>query len=222
MTAVVDKSVSVLIVDDHPLVRRALRCVIESQPNWRVAGEAASGREGIAKALELQPDIMVLDLGLPEVNGVQAMQSILQAAPATRVLVLTLYEAENLVEDAIRAGAAGYVLKSDLEEELIAGIVALIEAKTYFNSPTARIVYHRIRAEERRAVEKLQVEHLSEREREILALLSQGNSNRQVAARLKISLRTVENHRSHIMNKLDVHSYGDLLRLAIRIDLVEP
>jgi RNA polymerase sigma factor (sigma-70 family) len=221
MTATINKSASVLIVDDHPLMRRAVRGLIQTDPMWQVVGEAASGHAGIAEAEELQPEIVVLDLGLPDMNGTEAIEAILRAAPAT-LLVLTMDVAGASIEAAIRAGASGYVLKSDVEEELLAGITALVEGSTYFNAPGAQRAWQRLRAEEKAESERSLADALSTREREILSLLLlEGNNNRLVAERLRISRRTVENHRARIMQKLAVHSFGDLLRLAIRIELIE-
>ncbi len=222
MTTVIHMPASIVVVDDHAIVRWALRNLLQLQSGWKVVGEAASGQAGIGLVEELQPDVVVLDLSLPEMNGVAAIRPIREAAGGTRVIVLTMHDSENLIEDAIRAGACGYVLKSDLEQELINGVTALLNGQTYFNSPTACAVYHRLCGEHKLDAGRQVTELLSVRENEILKLLASGCTNKQAAVRLQLSVRTIENHRARIMHKLEVHSYGDLLRLAMGMQLIEP
>jgi DNA-binding NarL/FixJ family response regulator len=212
-----------LIVDDHEVVRRGLRVLIESHPGWEVCGEAVSGREAVEKAKKLTPDVVVMDLAMPELNGLEATRQILKAAPRTRVLILTMHESEQLVREVLEAGAQGYVLKSDAGRDLVAAIEALSQHKVFFTSSVARIVlegYRKMGSQADRLGEPTLL--LSPREREIIQLLAEGKSNNEVAEVLYISAKTVETHRAHIMEKLNLHSITELVRYAIRNKIVEP
>ena len=212
---------SILIVDDHPVIRRGLRHLLESECRWKVAGEAAGGREAIEKARELQPDVVILDLSMAE-DGQSAIRPIVLAARRTRVLIFSVFDAENLIEEAIQAGAVGYVLKSNASEDLIAAILAALSGGTFFGSPTSKAVWQRHIDEKRKEAEKLVETVLSAREKEILRLLGNGDTNDEVASRLNLSVRTVENHRARMMRRLRVNSFADLLHLAIRAGFVKP
>jgi DNA-binding NarL/FixJ family response regulator len=187
-----------------------------------VVGEAGGCREAIEKAGELQPDVVILDLSMPEMSGETAIRPILLAAPRTKVVVFTMFDVENLIEGAIRAGAVGYVLKTNASADLIEAIAAALGDRTYFGSPTSKAVWQRHVDEKKIEAEKLVEAVLSTREKEILRLLGNGDTNNEVASRLDLSVRTVENHRARMMRKLRVNSFGDLLHLAIRAGLVKP
>ena len=213
----------ILIVDDHEVVRRGLRILIEPHPGWEVCGEAKDGREAVGKAKKLEPDVVVMDIGMPELNGLEATRQILKAARRTEVLILTAHESEQLVREVLGAGAHGYVLKSAAGRDLVSAIEALSKHEAFFTSSVARIVlnsYRKKGSPEESSEEPPPL--LSPREREIIQLLAEGKSNNEVAEALYISAKTVETHRAHIMEKLNLHSMAELVHYAIRNQIVEP
>jgi DNA-binding NarL/FixJ family response regulator len=213
----------ILIVDDHEVVRRGLRALVESHPGWEVCGEAMNGREAVEKTKKLSPDVVVMDITMPELNGLEATRQILKTAPRIGVLILTMHESEQLVRAVLEAGAQGYVLKSDAGRDLVTAIEALSQHKVFFTSSVAKIVlqsYRKMGFPADAAKEPASL--LSPREREIIQLLAEGKSNNEVAEALYISAKTVETHRAHIMEKLDLHSIAELVRYAIRNKIVEP
>jgi DNA-binding NarL/FixJ family response regulator len=213
----------ILIVDDHEVVRRGLRILIEPHPGWEVCGEAKDGREAVGKAKKLEPDVVVMDIGMPELNGLEATRQILKAARRTEVLILTAHESEQLVREVLGAGAHGYVLKSAAGRDLVSAIEALSKHEAFFTSSVARIVlnsYRKKGSPEESSEEPPPL--LSPREREIIQLLAEGKSNNEVAEALYISAKTVETHRAHIMEKLNLHSIAELVHYAIRNQIVEP
>jgi DNA-binding NarL/FixJ family response regulator len=213
----------ILIADDHEVVRRGLRVLLESRPGWEVCGEAAGGREAVEKARKLKPDVVVMDIAMPELNGLEATRHILKAIPQTAVLILTVHESDQLVHEVLAAGAQGYVLKSDAGRDLVNAVEALSQHKVFFTSSVARIVlegYRKMSSQADASGEPPSL--LSAREREIIQLLAEGKSNLDVAELLNISAKTVRTHRAHIMEKLNLHSITELVRYAIRNKIVEP
>jgi DNA-binding NarL/FixJ family response regulator len=213
----------ILIVDDHEVVRRGLRVLIEQHPEWEVCGEAKDGREAVEKARELKPDVVVMDIGMPELNGLEATRQILKAARRTEVLILTAHESEQLVREVLEAGAHGYVLKSAAGRDLVNAIEALSKREAFFTNSVAKIVLQSYgkKGSPEESSEKLPL-LLSPREREITQLLAEGKSNNEIAEVLYISAKTVETHRAHIMEKLNLHSIAELVHYAIRNQIVEP
>jgi len=213
-------SVRILIADDHELFRRGLAAELTQVPGWVVAGEASNGRDAVELAAALKPELVVLDLTMPELNGLEAARKIISANPAARVLILTAHESEQLVREVLSAGAQGYVLKSDAGRILIAALQALLDGRSFFTSNVARMVLDGyLRSESRDASTP---ETLSAREREIVQLLAEGNSNKDIARTLKISVKTTETHRSNIMRKMGFGSLPELVRYAIRNKIIEP
>jgi DNA-binding NarL/FixJ family response regulator len=213
-------SVRILIADDHELFRRGLAAELTQVPGWVVAGEASNGRDAVELAAALKPDLVVLDLTMPELNGLEAARKIISVNPAARVLILTAHESEQLVREVLSAGAQGYVLKSDAGRILIAALQALLDGRSFFTSNVARMVLDGyLRSESRDASTP---ETLSAREREIVQLLAEGNSNKDIARTLKISVKTTETHRSNIMRKMGFGSLPELVRYAIRNKIIEP
>jgi DNA-binding NarL/FixJ family response regulator len=213
-------SVRILIADDHELFRRGLAAELTQVPGWVVAGEASNGRDAVELAAVLKPDLVVLDLTMPELNGLEAARKIISANPAARVLILTAHESEQLVREVLSAGAQGYVLKSDAGRILIAALQSLLDGRSFFTSNVARMVLDGyLRGESRDASTP---ETLSAREREIVQLLAEGNSNKDIARTLKISVKTTETHRSNIMRKMGFGSLPELVRYAIRNKIIEP
>jgi DNA-binding NarL/FixJ family response regulator len=213
-------SVRIMIADDHELFRRGLAAELTQVPGWVVAGEAGNGRDAVELAAALKPDLVVLDLTMPELNGLEAARKIISANPAARVLILTAHESEQLVREVLSAGAQGYVLKSDAGRILIAALQSLLDGRSFFTSNVARMVLDGyLRSESRDASTP---ETLSAREREIVQLLAEGNSNKDIARTLKISVKTTETHRSNIMRKMGFGSLPELVRYAIRNKIIEP
>jgi len=209
----------ILIVDDHAVVRRGVRALLESQPHWEVAGEATTGREAVDLAKRLQPDIVVMDLSLPALNGLDAARQILKDSPATEVLVLTMHHSEELARNALQAGARGYVLKSDADQNLIAAVESLRQHKPFLTSAVTEFVLddfirHVDGGDTPRAP-------ITQREREIIQLLAEGRSNKECASALGVSVKTVEAHRANIMRKLHLRSASDLVRYAVRNNIVQ-
>jgi len=212
----------VLVADDHPIVRAGLRTLIESRAGWQVCAEAENGREAVEKAGKLKPDIAVLDISMPVLNGVEATRQLRKVSPETEVLILTMHDADQMVQQLIEAGCRGYILKDDADRSLLAALDALRRHKPYFSSRVAAGIAG-VRPEgwdpghsPRRARGRL-----TQREREIVQLLAEGKSNKEVAGVLGISVRTAETHRSNIMLKLDLHSIVDLVRYAVRNRIIE-
>jgi len=213
----------ILVVDDHDVVRKGLRVLLETQAGWKVCGEAATGSEAIRKAQKLQPDIVVLDIGIPEPNGLAVARRLRKMKLKAQILVLTIHESEELVAAVLKAGARGFMLKSDAGRELITAIEALGQRKPYFTSKVARMVLDGyLSRPEATAFGPSAPVRLSTREREILQLLAEGRANKEVSSRLNISIKTVETHRSSIMHKLNLHSMSELTRYAVRKQIIEP
>jgi DNA-binding NarL/FixJ family response regulator len=213
-------SARILIADDHELLRRGLVAELSQVPGWLVVAEVANGRAAVDSAAELKPDLVVLDLTMPELNGLEAARRILAADPDARILILTAHESEQLVREVLSVGARGYVLKSDAGRILVVALQALLEGGSFFTSSVARMVMDGYLRNE--AGEASTAPTLSGREREIVQLLAEGNSNKDVARALNISVKTAETHRSNIMRKLGLGSLPELVRYAIRNNIIEP
>ncbi len=209
----------ILVADDHTLVRQGLRKILEEQPGWEVVAETGDGREAVRLALELKPDIVLMDISMPQLNGVEAVQQIQRRAPEIRVLVLSMYDDEGYVTRAVRAGASGYLLKDSADTDLIHAVTAVAQGKSFFSPAAARIIVDDYARPVGKGVTD-RFESLSEREREVFQLVAEGNSNKEVAELLHISPATVETHRAHVMEKLDLHSTAELVLCAVRRGVV--
>lgn len=216
------QTVSILIADDHAVVRRGLRALLETQPLWRIVGEASNGREAVEKAAALNPQVVILDIGMPKLNGLDAAALIFKANPKARILMLTMHAAEDLIQQTLQAGASGYVLKSDAERDLISAIDALLHNKMFFTAAASAVVLEHLREGHKKNRPIAEKERLSLREREVVQLLAEGKSNKEIGASLHISKRTVDHHRARIMDKLHVQSVGELVLYAVRNKIVEP
>jgi DNA-binding NarL/FixJ family response regulator len=217
-------SVKIFIADDHELVRQGLRSLVEREPGWSVCGEAADGREAVERVRALKPDVVVMDLSMPHLNGLEATRQILRDLPRTAVLMLSASESEEQVREVLAAGARGFVLKSDAGKELLAALAGLREGRPFFSARIAEIVlqgYLRGGGGPVANPEATPPGQLTTREREVLQLLAEGQNNKQVAAALGITIKTAEAHRSNLMRKLKVRSLGELVRYAIRNKIVE-
>jgi DNA-binding NarL/FixJ family response regulator len=215
------KPLSILIADDHAVVRRGMRALLETQPNWQVCGEAQNGREALEEARRLKPDLAVLDITMPELNGLEAIARIREEVPQTRVLVLTMHDDKELIQATVKAGAHGYLLKSDSERDLITAVDALAHDKAFFTQAASETVRNDFRGAHSGTASHRRGGLLTKRERQVLQLLAEGRSNKEVAGRLGISTRTAENHRANIMRKLACRSIADLIRYAIRKRMVQ-
>ena len=212
----------IVVVDDHSVVRKGVRALLESQPGWEVAAEATTGREAVEVVKRLQPDVVVMDLSMPDLNGLEATRQILKESPRTEVLVLTMHHADELVRDVLQAGARGYVLKSDADASLINAVDSLRRHKPFLTANITEVVlddYLR-RAEEQDPAAPPHTA-VTAREREIIQLLAEGKSNKEAASVLGVSVKTVEAHRANLMRKLHFRSLSDLVRYAVRNKIVQ-
>lgn len=207
-----------LLVDDHEVVRRGMAALLEGHEGWQIVGEAADGRSAVKLAEETRPDVVVMDVGMPELNGFEATRQILKVLPQIEVLILTLHDGEQLVREVIDAGARGYVLKSDAGRQLVAAVHSLARHQPYFTSEIAARVYAEARHQPHRG--RPATLGLTRREREVLQLLSEGHNNREVGVRLGISVKTIETHRARVMRKVGVRSLAALVRYAVREGIV--
>jgi len=215
------KNLRILIADDHELVRRGIRGVLRSQGGWRVVAEAANGREAVEKALELKPDVAVVDIGMPELDGVEVARQLREAVPDTKVLVLTMHDSDHMVRRALHAGACGYLLKSDLTDCLRKAVKAIAEGKRFLTPKVSEIVLKGfLKARSPHQQGRRASLRISPREYEIIRHLAEGKSNKEIAARLGITVRTVETHRSKIMLKLGVHSLAELIHYALDNEII--
>ncbi len=211
----------ILLADDHEVVRRGLCALLQAQPDWQICGEAGDGREAVQKALDLKPDVVILDIGMPSLNGLEATRQILKANPSTRILILTLHDSDQVVREVLNAGARGFLLKSDAARDLVAAVEALRRDKTYFTSKVAAMVLEGFLQQDGAAGPvKPTRNRLTPREREIVQLLAEGKSTKEVAVALGLSVKTAETHRSNIMRKLELHSVSDLVLYAVRNNIV--
>jgi two-component system, NarL family, response regulator NreC len=209
-----------LLADDHAMVREGLRRVLEAQPAWSIVAEASDGRQAVQQALELRPDVIVLDASMPLLNGIEAARQITRRSASARVLMLTMYSEEAYVVRALQAGVRGYVLKDADSGELIHAVRVLSTGGSYFSPPIAEIVRDQfVRSLTTRGITD-RFDTLSEREREVFQLLVEGHTNKSMAEVLGVSPATVETHRGHILEKLDLHSAADVVRYAARRGLV--
>jgi DNA-binding NarL/FixJ family response regulator len=214
----VTAKIRVLVGDDHPMIRQGLISILRADDAFEVVGEAAEGQEAVEKALRLRPDVVVLDISMPRLSGLEAARRIRKALPRTRILVLTMHDDEEYVLRAVRAGASGYVVKDGAAAELVAAIRAVSAGQGYFGHQAAKALADRY-AEGGHPAED-PYERLTAREREVFQLLIEGRTNAQVARVLFISPKTVDNHRTHLMARLGVHSTAELIRFAARRGLL--
>jgi DNA-binding NarL/FixJ family response regulator len=214
--------VRILVADDHQVVRTGLRALLESKTGWQVCAEASNGREAVEKAGQLKPDVAVLDIGMPLLNGVEATRQIRKLSPQTEILILTMHDSDQLVQEVLGAGAHGYILKDDADRNLIAAVDALRRHKPYLSSRVSEAASNAAApSEDGSALQHSSRSRLTPREREIVQLLAEGKSNKEVAGYLGISVKTAETHRANIMLKLDFHSLADLVRYAVRNNIIQ-
>ena len=212
----------ILVADDHEVVRHGVRALLEAHPGWQVCDEATDGRDAVEKAGKLLPDIVILDIGMPGLNGFEAARQIRKASPKSEVLILTMHESEQIVREVLASGARGYVLKSDAGRDLVTAVEALGRHNTFFTTSVAELVLQKYLEGKTAGVQAKEPSALTPREREVVQLLAEGKSNKEEASTLDISVKTAETHRTNIMRKLDCHSMSDLVRYAIRNNIISP
>jgi DNA-binding NarL/FixJ family response regulator len=215
-----EASIRVLLAEDHTIVREGLKALLSSTPDLLVVGEVSDGREAVDACARLLPDVVVMDLNMPKLNGVDATREIREKPQAPKVLILSMYDGEEYVRPAIRAGASGYLLKGSGLSDLVSAIRAVARGDAFFSPAVARILLHDSRGEGDDKASPDPADGLTRREREVLTLVGEGKSSPEIAKILGLSVKTVEGHRGRIMAKLDVHNVAGLVRQAIRLGLV--
>jgi DNA-binding NarL/FixJ family response regulator len=212
----------ILLADDHAIMRRGLRGLLETHDGWQVCGEAGNGREAVEMAVDTKPDVVVLDMSMPELNGLEAATQIRAALPETEIVIFTMHESEELIREALSAGVRAVVVKSDVEGHLIAAVESILQHSAYFSPGVSKTLRNAlIRSPEDTGSNAL-AGALTDRELEVTRLLAEGKSNKEVATALSITTRTVETHRANIMRKLEINSIVELVHYAVRNKLVSP
>jgi two-component system response regulator NreC len=212
--------IRVVLADDHRMLREGIRALLEREGDIQVVGEAADGREAVRLTTQLQPDVVVMDVSMPLLNGIEATRQIRRDCPQTRILTLTVHESEDYVAQLLAAGASGYIIKRAGGDELIGAIRAVQQGEAFLHPSIARVVIRdyvrRLQAGEGLSAQDV----LTDREREVLQLIAEGYTNREIADLLHLSIKTVQNHRSNIMRKLDLHDRGELIKYAIQQGII--
>jgi DNA-binding NarL/FixJ family response regulator len=213
----------ILIADDHEVARRGIRSLIESHDGWEVCGEARDGREAVDMSRDLKPDVLLLDVAMPNLNGLEAARQILAAFPDLAILILTMHDSDQTIKEVLRAGARGFLLKSDAGKDLLAAVEALELQRTFFTPRVSQMVLdgYLDRHDGPAPEEKDQSSNiLTTREREVIQLLAEGKTSKEVALTLNLSVKTAETHRTNLMRKLGLHSVADLTRYAVQNGIV--
>ena len=213
-------TIRVLLADDHKMIRAGLRLVLEQQPDVAVVGEADDGRQAVAQAAEMKPQVVVMDVGMPNLNGIEAAAQIKEAQPETSIVMLSMHSDEGYILRALRAGATGYILKDSAEADLVAAVRAVAEGKSFFSPKVSKILLEDYMRKLRKTGAEDSYDLLSAREREILQLVAEGKSSKEVANLLHLSVYTVETHRANIMQKLNLRGMPELILYAVRKGIV--
>jgi two-component system response regulator NreC len=216
------KATRVLIADDHEVVRKGVRALIGTRPEYEIVGEATDGRDAVEKSSKLKPDLVILDISMQGLNGLEATRQIIKETPQTQVLILTVHDSQTVASQALEAGARGYVLKSDAGRDLLLALEAMRRNTLFLSPAVGDMLLSQFRGKEKHGKRLTRFQQLTPREREVLQLLAEAKSNKEVAQVLGISLKTVDAHRSKIMSKLGLHSVAELVRVAIREGVIEP
>jgi DNA-binding NarL/FixJ family response regulator len=213
----------ILIADDHDVARGGIRALLENHSGWQVCGEAKDGRETVELVAKTKPDLILLDIGMPNLNGLEATRQILATAPEALILILTMHDTDQLVREVLRAGARGFLFKSDAGRDLITAIEALQQGRTFFTTRVSQLVLSGFLDRDQPGEESPErnFELLTTREREVIQLLAEGKTSKEVAVALNLSVKTADTHRTNLMRKLDLHSVADLTRYAVRNGIVQ-
>jgi DNA-binding NarL/FixJ family response regulator len=207
----------ILIADDHEMVRLGLRHLLAERPDWEICAEAKTGREAVTLAQQFQPDVVVMDISMPQLNGLDATRMICQRLPETKIVILTMHSSDKLIGEIVKAGACGYITKSDAARDLVAAVKAVVNGGSYFTSEAANTLVGPHAMPASSAFEN----RLTSREREVVQLLAEGKSSKEGAVSLGISPKTAETHRANVLRKLNLHSVVELVRYAIQNKIVE-
>jgi DNA-binding NarL/FixJ family response regulator len=214
--------VRILVADDHDIFRRGLKDLLVSHPGWEVVGEAKTGREAVVLTEELKPDIVVIDISMPELNGLEAARKIHKTFPKIGILILTVHFSDQLLTDIVEAGARAYIMKSDADRDLVSAVEALTTRRTFFTACAAEILLNGYSKDNSVPDPQSHLRHrLTAREREIVQLLAEGKTSKEVASVLGISVKTAETHRANIMRKLEIHSVSEVVRYAVKNQIIE-
>src|SRR5579862_8925338 len=212
----------ILVADDHDVMRLGIRALLASRDGWEVCGDARTGQEAVSKSEELKPDIVILDVNMPELNGIEAARRIRETLPATELLIISFDYSDQLIREIVSAGARGFVVKADSERDLITAVEALSNHRSFFTSRATDVILGRVRPGGFKGdLQGLGRNRLTPREREIVQLLAEGKSSKEVDEFLTISVKTADTHRANIMRKLDLHSVTELVRYAVRNQIVK-
>jgi two-component system response regulator NreC len=212
--------IRILLADDHTLVRQGLRRILEEQADWQVVAETSDGREAVRQAIELRPDVVILDIGMPQLSGIEAARQITRRLPAARVLMLSMHADEAHITQAVEAGASGYLLKDSADNDLVNAVTAAVQGKSFFSPIVAAVLLDDYRRSLARRGITDRYDSLSEREREVFQLMAEGHSNKSMATLLGVSPATVETHRAHLLEKLDLHSVAEVVLYAVRKGII--
>ncbi len=214
----------ILIADDHDVARRGIRSLLENHPGWEICGEARDGREAVECTARMVPDVVLLDIGMPNLNGLDAARQIVAAHPGIRILILTMHDTEQVVREVLSVGARGFLLKSDSARELVAAVEALEHHRTFFTRRAGQMVLdgflHPI-SQDDHGTHRPDKHVLTPREREVIQLIAEGRTTKEIAVTLNLSVKTAETHRTNLMRKLDLHSVADLTLYAVRNGIVQ-
>jgi len=214
------RKIRILLADDHTLIRRGLRLVIEQQPDLMVVGEAEDGRQAVALAASLKPDVAVLDIGMPNLNGIEAAKQISEGESGAAVVILSMYSDETYILRALKSGARGYLLKDSAESDLVHAIRSVAEKKSFFSPTVSRVLLEDYVRKLQRTGGESSYDLLTPREREVLQLIAEGKSNKEVADMLNLSVYTVETHRGNLMEKLNLKGVPELILYAVRKGII--
>jgi DNA-binding NarL/FixJ family response regulator len=212
----------ILVADDHPLVRDGIKARLEMEAHWQVCAEATNGREAVELAERHRPQVAILDIGMPELNGLSAARQIRTVSPETEILILTMLESDDLAREALAAGARGFLLKTDAGRHLVSAVEALLQHRPYFTGSVSELLLAGFVDPAQPTGGVGGAHRLTSREREVLQLLAEGRSSKEVAGALRISTKTVESHRANLMRKLDLHSVADVVRFAVKHHIIQP
>lgn len=215
-------NLKILVVDDHDIIRRGLRDLLTARAGWEICGEAKTGNEAVTLSEQLKPDVIVMDISMPDLNGMEAARRIHKILPKTGILILTMHFSDQLVRDVVEAGARGYILKSDADRELVTAVDSLANRRTFFTPRASEMLLDGFSRQVTGADLKIpRRDRLTTREREVVQLLAEGKTSKEVASALGISVKTAETHGANIMRKLELHSVSELVRYAIKNQIIE-
>ncbi len=217
-----DKSIRIVIADDHTIVRQGLARLLNDQPDLKVVGEAVNGRQAVDKALELKPEIIIMDIAMPQLNGIEAAKRIRKKLPKTKILILSMYSHEHYIHELFETGVSGYLLKDSSGRDIIQAIHSAMNNETFLSPSISKVLVDTYRSPQRSSSRAERYKQLSNREREVFQLIAEGHSTRQIADMLCVSISTIKSHRAKIMQKLDVDTSVKLVHFAIQLGLVDP